>query len=112
MHSSQNVLLQHGVRTASRKRFEQMGQPRVLSASGLSRMSASVSPFGLVVSCFSQDALSGWATTSLPSGVIITPAPEEESGLSTTFKKLLGIPVVLFSRGFPSKSRSLFVGQS
>ena len=43
----------------------------------------------------------------------MTPWPiRAPPGLSTAFKKLLGIPVVRFMRGLLSNSRSLFVGQS
>lgn len=127
MHSSQKVLLQQGVRTASFRSFEQIGHAKVLSVTDFSRISSSVNPLVRPLSCFSQDALkvvrsqcfnesntylSGCAMTSLPSDEIITPPPALVSPLSTVFKKLLGMPVVLLSLGLPSNSLSLLVGQS
>ena len=130
MQSSQYAVPQQGVLTASRSIRLSMGQTMLGSFEGRSRTSASERALDLTV-CLCHDALgnrvktierkrradhiheSGCATTKPPSGVTITPWPiRAPFGLSTAFKKLLGIPVVRFMRGLLSNSRSLFVGQS
>lgn len=67
MHSSQYVVSQHGVLTASRNSLLSIGQTRAGSVGVRSRMSASVNAFGRAT-CFCQAALGDMLVEECTSG--------------------------------------------